>query len=234
MNVRIVLVRPRNPLNIGAAARAMANFGFKRLTVVNPYEPVWRETVSAVGAEEIVKKAELSPTLEAALSGCTLALGTTCAKNRSMEQEVVSLPDLGNFIKKTAKGGAKLALVFGPEKTGLTKADLSLCRAVLHIPTSPQTPSMNLAQAVAVCCYELSKIGGEFCSPAQPQFRMPSIAEINLAVLELDAYFQKIGFQPGTPPEVRESNVRKALYRLNLLRSELFLLRAVAKKASEN
>jgi len=152
----VVLVSPRNPLNIGAAARAMANFGFSNLVVVAPYEPHWREAKSAVGAEKLLEEARCTPSLAEAIADCTLVLGTAAPTRRRPEQPVVSLPDLVPIVQQEISRGGRVALVFGPEKRGLTRQDLSYCHVLLEIPTDPRQPSMNLAQAVAVCLYELS------------------------------------------------------------------------------
>jgi TrmH family RNA methyltransferase len=154
--LHVVLVSPRNPLNIGAAARAMANFGFSHLTVVSPYEPHWREAQSAVGAETLLQNARKTETLADAVADCTLVLGTGTLTYRKPEQLVVPLPLLGPIIDTGMESGGHVAFVFGSEKRGLTRADLTLCHALVEIPTSHQQPSMNLAQAVAVCLYELS------------------------------------------------------------------------------
>ena len=154
--VDVVLVSPRNPLNIGAAARAMANFGFRRLTVVAPYAPPWREARSAVGAPELLASAKQTETLAEAVAGCTLVAGTGTLTYRKPEQPVVSLPNLGPLVARELARGGRVALVFGSEKHGLTRDDLSFCHLLVEIPTDPQQPSMNLGQAVAVCLYELA------------------------------------------------------------------------------
>jgi len=152
----VVLVSPRNPLNIGAAARAMANFGFRRLAVVAPYAPPWREARSAVGAPELLASAAETETLSEAVAGCTLVAGTGTLTYRKPEQPVVSLPDLGPLVARELARGGRVALVFGSEKHGLTRDDLSYCHLLVEIPTDPRQPSMNLGQAVAVCLYELA------------------------------------------------------------------------------
>ena len=181
-NWRIVLVRPRNPLNIGAAARAMANFGFRDLTVVNPYEPTWQETRSAVGAEDLVRSARAVPTLLEAIGDAALVVGTTAGSRRHLTRELVSLTDLPAWLasRRSRRGSPpaakvdsrfrgndellgrrvlRAALLFGSEKTGLSNHEMSYCQALVRIPTSPRCPSMNLGQAVAVCCYELARQG---------------------------------------------------------------------------
>jgi tRNA/rRNA methyltransferase len=152
----VVLVSPRNPLNIGAAARAMANFGLQRLSVVAPFAPTWREARSAIGAPEQLLNAIESPTLAEAVAACTLVVGTGTITYRKPEQKVVSLPDLPPLVAEKLARGGRVALVFGSEKHGLTRDDLAFCHILVEIPTDPRQPSMNLSQAVAVCLYELS------------------------------------------------------------------------------
>jgi TrmH family RNA methyltransferase len=154
--IDVVLVSPRNPLNIGAAARAMANFGLSRLRVVSPYEPHWREAKSAVGAPNILESAIGAETLRDAVHDCTLVAGTGSLTYRKPEQRVVQLPDFSRLAQEELDRGGRIALVFGPEKHGLTRDDLSYCHILVEIPTDVQQPSMNLGQAVAVCLYELA------------------------------------------------------------------------------
>lgn len=154
--IELMLVSPRNPLNIGAAARAMANFGFSRLTVVAPYAPHWREAKSAIGAPELLQNAESAERLAEAVADCTLVLGTGTLTYRKPEQPVVALPALAPMVAREIERGGRVGLVFGPEKHGLTREDLSFCHQLVEIPTDARQPSMNLGQAVAVCLYELN------------------------------------------------------------------------------
>ncbi len=154
--IGVVLVSPRNPLNIGAVARAMANFGFSHLRVVSPFEAHWREAKSAVGAPKILQTASETVSLVDAVSDCTLVVGTGTLTHRKPEQRVVRLPDLSQLAKEELERGGRIALVFGPEKHGLTRDDLSYCQILVEIPTDARQPSMNLGQAVAVCLYELT------------------------------------------------------------------------------
>jgi TrmH family RNA methyltransferase len=158
-NWRIVLVRPRNPLNIGAAARALANFGFQELVVVAPHEPVWREARSAVGAGAVLKSARSVGTLLEAIGDCTLVVGTTTGSRRNLDRDPVPLTEL---FKRQPEwvSQPRGALLFGSEKTGLSNAHLSFCHLLVRIPTTAGCSSMNLGQAVAVCCYELSRAAG--------------------------------------------------------------------------
>jgi TrmH family RNA methyltransferase len=134
----------------------MANFGFPRLAVVAPYEEHWREAKSAIGAQELLQKARRTQCLAEAVADCTLVAGTGTLTHRKPEQRVVSLPSLTPIVHNEIARGGHVAVVFGPEKHGLTREDLSVCHVLVEIPTDPRQPSMNLGQAVAVCLYELT------------------------------------------------------------------------------
>jgi len=150
----VVLVRTRNPLNIGAAARAMSNFGFDQLRVVQPYELAFREARSAVGASELLKTSQVYENVTDTVADCTLVIGTSAVGNRLLEQPIRTLAEGAEFICNHLRSG-RVAILFGSEKTGLSNQDLSHCHWVLHIPTLPGHLSMNLGQAVAVTLYEL-------------------------------------------------------------------------------
>ena len=154
--IDIVLVSPRNPLNIGAVARAMANFGFEHLTVAAAFDPHWREAKSAVGAPDLLQSARSADSLASAVAHCTFVAGTGTLTHRKPDQPVVSLPDLAPIMARELDRGGRAALVFGPEKHGLTREDLSRCHVLVEIPTDPRQPSMNLGQAAAVCLYEFA------------------------------------------------------------------------------
>jgi TrmH family RNA methyltransferase len=163
--LRVVLVATRNPLNIGAAARAMSNFGFRRLRVVRPFEPAFLEAKSAVGAADLLARTEHFDSVADAVADCGLVVGTTAVRHRNVQHTLRRLEDGARLIRKkmaavpSAKARAKklgvVALLFGSEKVGLSNEDLSHCNWLMRIPTSDANISMNLGQAVAVCLYEL-------------------------------------------------------------------------------
>jgi tRNA/rRNA methyltransferase len=153
-NLRVVLVATRNPLNIGAAARAMSNFGVRRLRVVNPYEAAFREAKSAVGAAGLLAKAEQYASVAEAVADCRLVVGTTAAGRRELQHRLRRLEEGARAIKQQLKVGP-VALLFGSERVGLSNRELSHCHWVMRIPTREEHGSMNLGQAVAVCLYEL-------------------------------------------------------------------------------
>jgi TrmH family RNA methyltransferase len=152
--LRVVLVDARNPLNIGAAARAMSNFGFLRLRVVNPYEVAYQTARSAVGASAVLAQSEKFDNLADAVADCPLVVGTTSVGHRDLQHSLKRL-EVGAPLIRAHLAGGDCALLFGSEKFGLSNEDMSHCDWLMHIPTREEHASMNLGQAVAVCLYEL-------------------------------------------------------------------------------
>lgn len=153
----VVLVRPRNPLNIGAAARAMSNFGVSDLRLVNPYRLAFREARSAVRGAVLLENAQEFTDVADAVQDCALVVGTTAIGERSLQRPPRLLgEEAGKSIRSGLHNG-RVALLFGSEKTGLSNDDFSHCHWLLNIPTRKENISMNLGQAVAVCLYELAR-----------------------------------------------------------------------------
>jgi tRNA/rRNA methyltransferase len=150
-------VSPRNPLNIGAAARAMSNFGYVNLRLVSPYEVAFREARSAVGAGQVLKQALVFSTLQEAVADCTLVVGTVSKGHRELLHPLRRLEYGARLIRKEFVAGRRVGLLFGSEKFGLSNEDLSLCHWLMTIPTRAEHESMNLGQAVALCLYELAR-----------------------------------------------------------------------------
>jgi TrmH family RNA methyltransferase len=210
----VVLVSPRNPLNIGAAARAMANFGFARLNVVSPFEAHWREARSAVGAPDLLAAAIETTSLAEAVADCTLVIGTGTLTYRKPEQTVVSLPGLAPLVDSELQRGGRVAMVFGPEKHGLTRDDLSYCHLLVQIPTDPRQPSMNLGQAVAVCLYELSSRGPELKSPAPDKPAAAPSGDLDLLAGVVEESMLAAGYSPRSMQAANRHDLRLLLRRL--------------------
>lgn len=163
--VVVVLVRARNPNNIGAVARAMHDFGFRHLRVVNEYAVPFETARSAVDALEVLARAVAFGSVAEAVADCTLVVGTTAVGERAVQHPLYVLRDAGGRIgAELGKGSGRVALLFGSEKTGLSNDELSHCHWLLTIPMETyeevRHPSMNLGQAVAVCLYELVRSAG--------------------------------------------------------------------------
>jgi TrmH family RNA methyltransferase len=221
-SIEVVLVSPRNPLNIGAVARAMANFGFVHLSVVAPYEPHWREARSAVGADALLQNAKKTESLAEALADCTLVIGTGTLTHRKPEQRVVELPNLPPLVQRELNRGGRVALVFGPEKHGLTREDLSWCNLLVEIPTDLRQPSMNLGQAVIICLYELA--AKTFQSPPNAPRAAESLSEhppaapsgsLDLLAGVIEETMLAAGYSPPSMQEANRHDLRLLLRRLS-------------------
>lgn len=224
----VVLVRPRNPLNIGAAARAMSNFGARQLRLVNPYAVAFREARSAVGASDILRKAEEHKTLAAAVADCALVVGTTAVRNRALQKPLRRLDQhVGSDLRKQMEIG-RVALLFGSEKIGLTNNDFSHCHWLLTIPTHETHISMNLGQAVAVCLYEIAR--ASYSEPTRTELTAQAVEhatvgeaeQISTALLES---LHKSGYVKPGNDAMCEKKVRSLILRLNLtpLDAKIFL-----------
>ena len=211
--LRVVLVAPRNPLNIGAAARAMSNFGFESLRVVNPYAPSFREARSAVGASRILANAQRYKSVAEAVEDCALVVGTTAVRNRDL-QHAVRRPEYGARLMRRRLASGSVALLFGSEKFGLSNDDLSHCHWLIRIPTCEQNISMNLGQAVAVCLYELIR-DGKFERSAK-QLTLATAGELErITALLLDA-LQTSGFLDRRRVSDADERIRRLVRRLRL------------------
>ena len=219
----IVLVATRNPLNIGAVARAMSNLGFLRLRVVNPYEASFREARSAVGAAPVLANAEQYKSVAEAVADCSLVVGTTAARHRELHQTLRPLQEGAPLIRKQLRSGGRVALLFGSEKRGLANDDLSHCHWLMHIPTREEHISMNLGQAVAICLYELARGAGKVRSGAQnkaaqraERLKPATAGELErITSILLDA-LRTSGYLGQRPVAAKEEKLRRMVRRLNL------------------
>jgi TrmH family RNA methyltransferase len=242
----VVLVGARNPQNIGAAARAMQDFGFRNLRVVNdfapPFEAAQLEAKSAVGAGKVMQAARLFPTLQEAIADCTVVAGTTAIGDRELTIPVTTLREAAASLRAAllpplnekrepdchatqSQPRSMVALLFGSEKTGLTKEQLSYCSALLSIPMfQPEDRhlSMNLGQAVAVCLYELSREGFEGVRPLpnrdQPSPRLEDRERLLSLVLEV---MTASGYDRRFPANSRTAVVRQLILPVGRSRDEI-------------
>lgn len=210
----VVLVRPRNPLNIGAAARAMSNFGARHLRLVNPYAVGFREARSAVGASALLTNAQEFDTVAQAVEDCSLVIGTTAVRDRDLQNPLRRLNDESGSAVRAALKSGRVALLFGSEKVGLTNEDFTHCHWLLNIPTHEQHISMNLGQAVAVCLFGLSRSVADNATPndAEPaeSGELEKITQGLYEALKISGYVK-----PGNDA-VSEKKVRRLMLRLNL------------------
>lgn len=253
--VTVVLVRARNPQNIGAVARAMHDFGFGDLRIVNPYEVPLEAARSAVDASEVVRGASSFASVAEAVADCTLVLGTTAVGERRLEHPLEPLaeaaeraaselarvwadgehPRAGSGLDPEV-GEPRMALLFGSEKTGLSNEELSHCHALVTIPMQlhegMRHPSMNLGQAVAVCLYEL--VRGTPMPPRGPAGD-PASAGVTERVRELLAeVLDEAEYGSHHPANTTEADLRRLVLRMRLTRVDapvwMGMLRQIAWK----
>ena len=220
-SLRVVLVNTRNPLNIGAAARAMSNFGFLHLRVVNAFALAFREARSAVGAAPLLAQAEEFKSLAEAVADCSLVVGTSALGRRDPQHLVRDLAQGGRLIRKRL-GRDRVALLFGSEKRGLSNDDLSHCHWLLRVPTREEHRSMNLGQAVAVCLYELAREGASIAAPEKAALAtaddLERLTSLLLGALRASGYVksrvdsEKKSHSAG--PD--EEKIRRLIRRMNL------------------
>jgi TrmH family RNA methyltransferase len=236
--IAVVLVRARNPNNIGAVARAMHGFGFSDLRLVNDYSVALEKAKSAVDASAILASAREFPTVADAIADSSLVVGTTAVGERKQEHSLYTLAQAGTRLRSTATN-ARVALLFGSEKTGLSNDAMSHCHWLMTIPMHP-TPglrhaSMNLGQAAAVCLYELVRHEDP---PALSEFERPAQAEDLERVTSLLAeMLTSIGYARRRPAAAEPASVRRMVRRLNLNQSDarrwIGILRQLLWKISE-
>ena len=246
----VVLVGARNPQNIGAAARAMQDFGFGDLRVVNafapPFEAAQLEAKSAVGAADVMRSAQLFSSLVEAIADCSTVVGTTAIGERSLARPVLSLqeaaPILKSGLERSSEGteptldlrspeqasrsaAPRVALLFGSEKTGLTNEHLSFCTHCLTVPMfAPEGRhlSMNLGQSVAVCLYELTRDGLEGARAWETRNDPEATVSHRERLLELvQETMARSGYARRFPASARTEIVRALVSQLGHSRSEV-------------
>ena len=230
--VCIILVRARNPNNIGAVARAMHDFGFRHLRLVNDYAVPFESARSAIDASAVLAAATVFPTVAEAVADCSLVYGTTAVGERVLEHPLQALPEAAVAIlshlavaaqsathpTEDAHPEPRIALLFGSEKTGLSNDELSHCSALLTIPMQQHDdlrhPSMNLGQAVAVCLWELVRQPG---TPVASSAHAPAGAAVleRLTTLMIDV-LERTGYRRHHPANSDDAQVRRLIHRLGL------------------
>lgn len=214
MNLRVVLVSPRNPLNIGAAARAMSNFGFFELRLVNPYKVAFLEAKSAVKSQTILKNAREFDTLSDAVADCELIVGTTSKGHRALEHPLRRVEMGGRMIAKKL-ASAPVALLFGSEKFGLSNEDMSYCHWLMRIPTREEHGSMNLGQAVAVCLYEI--IRNPAAVRAKPEKKRAASAEqMERVTVLLEEVLEQSGYVHARVEGSTRMKIRRLMRRMEM------------------
>lgn len=234
--IRVVLVGTQHPGNIGSAARAMKTMGLSHLILVAPKRYPDPEAVAlAAGADDILQQARVVATLAEALEGCSYVIGTS-ARARS-----VALPELTprhaseHLVQKSTLGS--VALLFGPERTGLENEDLQHCHACVFIPCNPDYASLNLAAAVQVLSYEIRLQRLQNTSVETPptiekdQVPAASHDQMERFFVHLATFMDEVDFHKGKPPEVVMQRVRRLFLRAAMDEREIKIMRGLLSDA---
>jgi TrmH family RNA methyltransferase len=228
--VTIVLVRPSRPTNVAAACRAMKNMGLHDLRIVEPPEGLDDRDARApaYGAWDVLDGARSVSRLAEAVADATLVAGTT---GRSDLEKAWTPRQLAAAAGERMRGG-RLALVFGPESSGLTTLELGLCHELAHVRTDPAQPSLNLAQAVLLFAYELrlaAEEAGE-SPPPRPWPRGAPVGEVEQALADLREALLDIGYLDPLNPDHILAELRRLLARAGPTPREVTLLRGLARQ----
>ncbi len=223
-NITIVLVRPRIPENIGAAARAMQNMGIKRLVLVQPQvlDPDRMLMMATHAAAEIIENMQLHADLKEALSPYQYVIGTTARLGGQRPAFTFPSKSAENLIGVSQSN--QVAILFGPEDRGLSNEDLRNCHELIHIPTA-EFSSLNLAQAVLVVCYELFLASREEKGEFQP--RLANRHELDGMYEQLKGILIRISFINPENPEHWMNNLRRFFNRLPLRSREVNIIRGI-------
>jgi tRNA/rRNA methyltransferase len=225
-----VLYRPQSAGNIGAAARALKNMGFDDLRLVAPGTLKSREAVAmAVHADDVLAHATVYPDLADALADCSVAVGTTSRRGGYRTRAHPLRPAAAELVALASSN--KVALVFGREDRGLTNREIKLCNRLITIPTAPEYPSLNLAQAVMVVAYELMMAADE--SESIEAGRTPHFVEASVSDPMLDRMAEalvSIGFIPDDNPDHIMLAIREIFGRNGLTAREVEILNGMARQ----
>jgi len=214
MNLTVVLVAPRNPLNIGAAARAMSNFGCFDLRLVNAYNVAFQEAKSAVKSQGILADAREFGTIAEAVADCGLVVGTTSIGHRALEHPLRRLETGGKMMARKM-ASERVALLFGSEKFGLSNEDMSHCHWLTRIPTREEHGSMNLGQSVAVCLYEIIRNPSAAKAKAEPK-KAASGEEIERVTALLEEVLEHSGYVHSRVEGSTKMKIRRLVRRMDL------------------
>ena len=226
--IRIVLINTTHPGNIGATARAMKVMGLQHLHMVTPKTyPCAEATAMASGADDLLQRAVIHDSLESALDGCSLVLGTS-ARMRSLPMPQMDLRKAAESAL-AEQSGQEIAILFGRERYGLTNDEIQRCHQLVHIDTNPDYGSLNLAQAVQVMCYELRMAAvGESGTRLDPSDWVPVDAgQMELFFVHLEQTLLDIKFLNPDQPKRLMARLRRLFNRARPDQNEINILRGI-------
>jgi tRNA/rRNA methyltransferase len=222
-SISIILVRPKFPENIGSVARAMKNMGLSRLIVVNGCSPLHPNAYKlASGAEDILERAEETSTLSEAISEVGCVVGTTSPRGKERHPDLTPKTLAKKLIPLSKKN--LIGLTFGSEKEGLTNEELSLCHLYARIPSMESFPSLNLAQAVTVVCYELFQASTEIPKEA---IQLAQAEQLERMFEHMEKTLIQIGFLDSNHPKRIMRVLRRLFGRTQMEEREVQILQGI-------
>ena len=229
-STRFVLVNTSHAGNVGAAARAMKVMGFQDLVLVQPRFAdvlVQQETVAmSSGAADVLARARIVPTLAEALDGTTWACATAMTPRDFGPPTFAPRP----HFESLAHSSHRVALVFGPERTGLSNEDVYRCHACVSIPAEPDYGSLNLAQAVQVLAYEWRQaLGGYAVLPRTAETQLADGVAVQGVLTHWQGVLERIGFLDPAAPKKLMPRLNQLLNRAQLTQEEVHILRGIAR-----
>ncbi len=226
-NIRIVLVEPSHPGNIGAVARAMKNMALEDLVLVRPKQfPHSEASARASGADDILERARVVGSVAEALSGCGFVAGTT-SRERDQNFRVMDVRDAAERIVSEARR-APAAVLFGAERTGLKNDDLEAAHALIRIPANEAYLSLNLAMAVQLVSYELFRARGAKVVPLPTDVPLASPEEMERLYVHLTQVMEEVDFRDRTQSGTHlMARIRRFLQRAELDQNEVNILRGL-------
>ena len=236
--LRWVLVETSHPGNVGSAARALKTMGFSNLHLISPKIPGVAQTPEAIalasGAGDILESSQESPSLESAVKDCALVLGLT-SRDREFGPPAMNWQDARPLIQAAVAGNQRVALLFGPERTGLDNHHLSLCTHRVWLDANPLYPSLNLAQAMMVCAFTLresfSKDAGlESTGTHAEQVDYADPAAVVAMLEHWREGLEAIGYLDPANPKKLMVRLQALFARTRLHKEEIDLLRGIAKQ----
>ena len=239
--LRWVLVETSHPGNVGSAARALKTMGFSNLHLINPkITGVAQESEAialASGAGDLLESSKESNSLASAVEGCSLVLGLT-SRDREFGPPSLDWPSARTLIKETLRANGQVALLFGPERTGLDNEHLALCTHRVWLDANPSYPSLNLAQALMVCAYTLREalkddLGGNNSDLLANRENMADFADPAAIAAMLEHWregLEAIGYLDPANPKKLMPRLQALFARSRLHKEEIDLLRGIAKQ----
>ena len=227
-NLKVVLVEPKGPINVGSIARLCANFEVNELRIVSPKCDIYslEARKMALKGKRYIDKCEIFNNLEQAIFDCDLVLASCGRDETSMDSFLESPEDISKWISSFSNIN-NLAILFGREERGLTNNELLLAQKIFNIPTSQNYPSLNLSHAVSIILYELNKSSKKHIDKELKVFNLASSSQINESFNEIEEMLIRVGYLLKHTSNAKMSKFKKYILRANTTNHEMNTFRGI-------